>query len=437
MAAAPGGGDPFPSTYVPGETVPTAIVDATILTGTGVRIDGGTLLMRDGKVEAVMAGSAVPDGYRKVDGRGRWVTPGIIDAHSHLGIGAAPHVPSHQDVNEMTSPNTADVWAEHAVWPQDPQFRLARAAGVTSLMVLPGSANLFGGRSVTLKNIHASTVQAMKFPAAPHGLKMACGENPKTVYGGKGRGPSTRMGNIAGFRQAWIEADAYHKGWEAWEKGGKAGDPPKRDLKLETLAGVLAGGITVQNHCYRPDEMAIMIDMAREFGFRITAFHHATEAFKIVPLLVKEDICVATWAGSWGAKMESLDGIEESAPMIHAAGGWAIIHADDGVLIQRLNQEAGVAMTAAARAGLPIAREDAIRWITANPAKAMGIADKTGTLEAGKMADVVLWSADPFSVYAHADVVWIDGAVNWDRAARNPSPASDFLLGQPGQDFIR
>ena len=429
--------DPFPATYHPARSALLAIVGATVLTGTGAEIPDATLLIADGKIEAVGANLPVPEGYARVDGRGKWVTPGIIDAHSHLGVYPSPATPSHEDGNEAVSPNTAEVWAEHSVWPQDPKFRLARAGGVTSLMILPGSANLFGGRSVTLKNVPSVTTQGMKFPGAPYGLKIACGENPKRVYGSKGRSPATRMGNVAGYRKAWIDAADYVRRQDKWEAGAKAGDPPKRDLQLETLAGVLRGEILVQNHCYRADEMVVMIDVAREFGFKIRTFHHANEAFKIAPLLAKEDICVATWANSWGAKMESLDGIEENAPMIDAAGGCAIIHSDDGLLIQRLNQEAGIAMTAANHAGLPVSRGEAIKWITANPAKAMGIADKVGTLEPGKMADVVLWSANPFSVYALADRVWVDGVVQWDRADPRYQSPSDFVLGQPGQGFVR
>ena len=429
--------DPFPATYHPAASAPLAIVGATVLTGTGAEIPDATLLIADGKIEAVGTKLPVPEGYALVDGRGKWVTPGIIDAHSHLGVNPSPATPSHEDSNEAVSPNTAEVWAEHSVWPQDPKFRLARAGGVTSLMILPGSANLFGGRSVTLKNVPSVTTQGMKFPGAPYGLKIACGENPKRVYGGKGRSPATRMGNVAGYRKAWIDAADYVRRQDKWEAGGKTGDPPKRDLQLETLAGVLRGEILVQNHCYRADEMAVMVDVAREFGFKIRTFHHANEAFKIAPLLAKEDICVATWANSWGAKMESLDGIEENAPMIDAAGGCAIIHSDDGLLIQRLNQEAGIAMTAANHAGLPVSRGEAIKWITANPAKAMGIADKVGTLEPGKMADVVLWSANPFSVYALADRVWVDGVIQWDRSDPRYQKPSDFILGQPGQEFVR
>ncbi|HEY0596063.1 amidohydrolase [Sphingopyxis sp.] len=426
--------DPYPGTYHAPAAERVALVGATVLTATGEEIANGTVLMEGGKIAAVGASLAVPDGYRTVDARGKWVTPGVIDAHSHLGAWAQPEsVDAHNDVNEMTDPNTAQVWVEHSVWPQDPGFDAAREAGVTAMMILPGSGNLFGGRSVTLKNVPSVTMQGMKFPGAPYGLKIACGENPKRVYGGKGRSPATRMGNVAGYRKAWIDAQDYARRRDKWEAAGRTGEAPKRDLQLETLAGVLKGEILVQNHCYRADEMANMIDISREFGFKIRTFHHANEAYKIAPLLAKEDICVATWANWWGYKMEVYDAIEENAALVHAAGGCAIIHSDDPVVIQRLNQEAAAALSAAWRAGIRISKADAIRWFTANPAKALGIADRVGTLEPGKNADVVLWSHDPFSIYARAEKVWIDGGIVFDRADARYRRHSDFLLGQPGE----
>lgn len=426
--------DPYPSTYRPGPSQRVAIVGATVLTGTGAEIANGTVLLAGGRIEAVGAGLPVPEGYQRIDAAGRWVTPGVIDAHSHVGVWSQPEsVDAHNDVNELTEPNTAQVWAEHSLWPQDPGFDTAREAGVTTLMLLPGSGNLFGGRTVTVRNVPALTVQEMKFPGAPYGLKIACGENPMRTYGGRGRSPASRMGNVAGYRRAWIEAADYRRRWDAWRRSG-TGDPPRRDLQLETLAGVLTGEILVQNHCYRADEMAIMIDVAREFGFRIRAFHHANEAYKIAPLLAREDICVATWASWWGYKMEVFDAIEENAALVHQAGGCAIIHSDDATVIQHLNQEAAAALSAGRRAGLQISEGEAIRWITANPARALGIADTTGTLEPGKRADVVLWSASPFSIYALADRVWIDGAAVFDRRDPSYRRHSDFLVGQPGQE---
>lgn len=425
--------DPYPTTYRAPATERLALVGATILTAAGQEIAAGTVLLADGKIAGVGPALAVPDGYRVVDARGKWVTPGVIDAHSHLGVWGQPDsVDALNDVNEMTDPNTAQVWAEHSVWPQDPGFDAAREAGVTTLMILPGSGNLFGGRTVTLKNIPSVTMQGMKFPGAPQGLKIACGENPKRVYGGRGRSPATRMGNVAGYRKAWIDGADYARKWDKWEKGGRSGESPKRDLQLETLAGVLKGEILVQNHCYRADEMANMIDIAREFGFKIRAFHHANEAYKIAPLLTEEDICVATWTNWWGYKMEVFDAIEENAAIVHAAGGCAIIHSDDAIVVQRLNQEAAAALAAARRAGLDISKADAIRWFTANPARALGIADRVGTLESGKNADVVLWDADPFSIYARAEKVWIDGGIVFDRGDPAYRRHSDFLLGQAG-----
>lgn len=429
--------DPFPSTYTPFPAGPTAIRGATILTATGQQIDNGVIVFQGGRILAVGGpGTAIPDGVTVIDGKGKWVTPGVIDAHSHLGVYPSPGVPSRSDGNEATDPVTANVWAEHSVWPQDPGFNRARAGGVTTLQILPGSANLFGGRSVTLRNVPSVTMQGMKMPGAPYGLKMACGENPKRVYGGKGRSPSTAMGNVAGYRRAWIDAAEYGRKWDDYRakiaKGEKA-DPPKRDLGLDTLVGVLHGEILVQNHCYRADEMAVMIDIAREFGYKISMFHHASEAYKIGPLLAKEGICFATWADWAGFKMESYDGIEANAAIAYRAGACTVIHSDDATITQRLNQEAAIAMAAGNRIGLNITEAEAIAWITANPAKAMGIDGQTGSLVAGKRADVVLWSADPFSIYAQAEKVFIDGALIYDRHDPRYQPKSDFELGQPGE----
>jgi len=430
--------DPYPSTYHAPQSPPTLIRGATVLTGTGTRLDNADVLMVDGRISAVGPNLAAPAGARVVDGQGRWVTPGLIDIHSHLGVYPSPAVTGTQDGNESTAPVTANVWAEHSVWPLDPGFTTALAGGITTLEILPGSANLIGGRSVVLKNVSAVTYQGMKFPGAPYGLKMACGENPKRVYGSRNTLPRTRMGNMAGYRAQWIEAQEYLRDFEKYEQKRLAGDkeakPPKRDLKLDTLAGVLKGEILVQMHCYRAEEMAAVIDMSKEFGYHVAAFHHGVEAYKIADLLAENGICGALWADWWGFKMEAFDGIQENLAIVDAApNGCAIVHSDSEEGIQRLNQEAAKAMAHGARVGLVVSPERAIRWITANPAKALGILDKTGTLEPGKMADVVVWNGTPFSVYALADQVFIDGALVLDRENPAPRPRSDFLLGQPTQ----
>jgi imidazolonepropionase-like amidohydrolase len=422
--------NPYGSTYQPPPSAATIIRNATILTGAGPVIEGGSVLLQDGKISAVGRTVTAPAGATVIDAAGKWVTPGIIDTHSHLGVYPSPGITATQDGNEMTSPNTAEVSAEHSLWPQDPQFELALAGGVTTMHLLPGSANLFGGRSVTVKNVHARTADGMKFPGAPYGLKMACGENPKRVYGSRNASPQTAMGNVAGYRKAWLAASTYRDKWQRWRDDGA--DPakrPDRDLQLETLAGVLNGEIRVQNHCYRADEMATMIDVAREFGYKIASFHHAVEAYKVRDLLAENDICASMWADWWGFKLEAYDGITQNIPLVHQSGGCAIVHSDDASGIQRLNQEAGKAMRAAAEAGITIERADAVRWLTINPAKALGIETMTGSLEAGKNADVVIWSGDPFSVYSRAERVFIDGALQFDRHDPAKQPRRDFMIG--------
>jgi len=401
---------------------PLLITGATVLIGNGQRLDNADVLLENGRISAVGPQLQAAEGAVRVDGRGKWVTPGIIDVHSHLGVYPSPSMRAHSDGNEATAPVTAQVWAEHSTWPQDPGFAAALAGGVTTLQLLPGSANLVGGRGVTIKNVAATTVQEMKFPGAPHGLKMACGENPKRVYGQRG-GPSTRMGNVAGYRAALIDAADYAR--------KRADDPKtKRDLRLETLAGALAGDILVHIHCYRADEMANMIELSKEFGFKIAAFHHGVEAYKIADVLGREGICGALWADWWGFKMEAWDGIQENIALVdRAPGGCAITHSDSAEGIQRLNQETAKVIANAGRAGIEITPEHAIRWLTENAAKALGISAQTGTLEAGKMGDVVLWNRDPFSVYAQAEQVWIDGALVYQRGNPARQPVSDFLLG--------
>nr|WP_299594514.1 amidohydrolase [Sphingomonas bacterium] len=428
--------DPFPSTYRAYPGVPTLVRGVTIFDGEGGRIDGGDAIFANGKVVAIGKALSAPAGATTIDGAGKWLTPGVIDVHSHLGDYPSPGVPALSDGNESTAPVTAEVWAEHSVWPQDAGFSRALVnGGVTTLQILPGSANLFGGRSVTLKNVYARTTQGMKFPGAPYGLKMACGENPKRVYGGRNREPSTRMGNMAVDRETWAKAVEYKRKWDKYEKNG--GDPPTRDIAMDTLRGVLAGEILVHNHCYRADEMANVLDMAKEFGYKVTAFHHAVEAYKIADLLKANGSCAAVWADWWGFKMESYDAISENLPLLQKAGACGMIHSDDENGIQRLNQEVAKTLAAGRRVGIDISDELAWTWLAIGPARALGIADRTGSLKPGKMADAVLWNGNPFSVYTRPEKVWIDGAVMYDMNDPKTRPVADFELGQPGEGDVK
>jgi len=245
---------------------------------------------------------------------------------------------------------------------------------------------------------------------------------------------------MAAFRQAWSDAQEYRRKWERFrEKVGnretKAVEPA-RDLRLETLVAVLDGEIRVHNHCYRADEMAQMIDMSKEFGYEIAAFHHAIEAYKVAPLLKQNDICAVMWSDWWGFKQEAFDMVRENIALIDSIGACAIIHSDDPVQVQRLNQEIAKAMSAANRMGLDVDRAQAMRWLTLNPAISLGVDDETGSIEPGKNADFVLWDRDPFSVYARAEKVWIDGALRYDLRDRYVRPTSDFNLGilRPQED---
>ena len=426
----------FESTYEPGNSGDILIENARILTGTGNEILRGSILISSNKIKAIGKDLNKPVSTEIIDANGKWITPGIIDIHSHMGVYPAPGLRSSSDGNESTSPVTAHVWAEHSVWTQDPQMPLALKGGITTFHVLPGSANLIGGRGVTLKNIWSRTVQGMKFPDAPYTLKMACGENPKRVYGGRNSEPSTRMGNVAGYRKAWIRAQDYRNKLVEYESKSEEAKEleyaPTRDLELETLVGVLDGEILIQNHCYRGEEMAVMLDIAKEFNYKVTTFHHAIEAYKVADILAKNDVCAAMWADWWGFKHEAFDMVWENAAIVDQANGGkgcAIIHSDSAVGIQRLNQEAAKAMAAGNRAGLDIPPSRAIQWITLNPAKALGIADKAGSLEVGKMADVVIWDGNPFSVYTKTEKVFVDGVLLYDKDNPSTPKSTDFELG--------
>jgi imidazolonepropionase-like amidohydrolase len=441
---------------------------ARVMTAAGVVYPEGDVLVEGERIAAVGARVSAPADATVIDARGKVITPGLIDTHSHIGVYAAPGLTAHGDGNEAVAPVTPAMRAGDAVWPQDPQLERARAGGVTTMQILPGSANLIGGRSVVIKpRPGLRNLEDARFRGAPAGLKMACGENPKRVYAEKG-GPSTRMGNVAGYRKAFQQAVEYRHGWQRyrdkqarWEakqharrhrdardvdedddgkddgKDDDPPDPPARDDGLETLVGVLEGEILVHVHCYRADEMSVMLELARSFGFRIRSFHHAVEAYKIADVLAEHDVAASVWADWWGFKAEAYDGIRENAALLSAAGGRPIIHSDSAIGIQRLNQEAAKALFAGRRMGLVLSDDEALRWITANPAWALGVEAEVGTIEVGKRADLVVWSGDPWSVYTTAERVFIDGQLVHDLAWGDAAPRSDFEVGLRAGDLAR
>jgi imidazolonepropionase-like amidohydrolase len=420
------------------------IQHATVMTATGNVFAPGYVLLEGGVIVGVGEGDgpAPKDGTTVVDGHDKFVTPGIVDPHSHMGVDSVPETAAHDDTNEMTDPVTAGLRAEHSFWPQDPAIERAVAGGVTTIGVLPGSANLIGGRGIVLHLLPQRGARAMRFPGAPEILKMACGENPKRVYHDQKRAPSTRMGNVRAVREAFLRAQKYGRDWDDYTKharqppSGKKGDggeekQPDRDLGLETLALVMRGDVLVEWHCYQADDMLAALQIADEFGFKVRAFHHALEAYKIRDVLARKGVGVVTWDDWWGFKMESYDGIPENLALVTEAGGRAAVHSDSPIAGQILNQAAGKALAAGRAAGVKLADDDAIRWLTANPAWALGIDDKVGTLEAGKRGDVVVWSSNPLGTYARAELVYVDGQLVFDRGHAG-APRSDFELGIRG-----
>ncbi len=461
----------------------TLIRGGRILVGDGREIASGHVLIDRGLIAAVGEGAGDATGATVVEASGKFVTPGLIDTHSHLGVYPMPRANAHSDGNEMTAPVTSEVRAVDGFWPFDPGIQRAVAGGTTTIQVLPGSANLIGGRAVTLKLRPATSSRAMHFAGAPDGLKMACGENPKRVYGGKGRAPATRMGNLAGQRAAFHDARRLIDEWDRWldEETQRRSDfrkalaetaakreerrrreawcetargasrkrqcegwardwakekledpkiadgkpPPKRNLQLEALAAAIEGRVIVHVHCYRSDDMVNMLALADEIGFPIRSFHHALEAYKIKDELARRKIGISTWADWWGFKLEAYDGIEQNLALAEAAGGVPIVHSDSAEGIQRLNQEAAKGLYAGLYAGVKLEEARWIRWVTLNPAWALGVDHRVGSLEKGKDADVVIWSANPLSVYAKAEHVYVDGVLVLD-AANPGKPWSDF-----------
>jgi imidazolonepropionase-like amidohydrolase len=390
----------------------------TLLTVTKGTIERGDLLIRGGRIAAVGRDLEIPAGTRLIDAAGRFVMPGIVDTHSHMGVYPWPEVDANADGNEMTDPTMPWVRAADAVWTEDPAFERARAGGVTTVQILPGSGNLIGGEGVTVKLRPGVDVRGMLADNAPRGIKMALGENPKRVYGSRDKMPSTRMGSMALFREAFTQARNYRAGWEAWraKKEPGRGAPPDRDLEMESLLDVLDGRVLVHVHSYRKDEVLRFLQIADEFGFRVASLQHGLEAYKIAREIARRDIAVATFAHWWGYKVEAWDGIPHNAGLLARAGVRVSIHSDSPNLVQRLHTEAAIA----ARYGL--SEEDALKAITIHPASAIGLAERIGSLEPGKDADIAIFTRHPLDAYTLVERTLIDGRVVYERGPL-PTPA--------------
>ena len=383
------------------------IKNATLLTTTHGRIEHGSVYVKDGKIVAFGATVTAPASVTVIDADGKYVTPGIIDPHSHMALDG--------DVNEATSPVVPQMMMKDAFDYNDKAIYRALAGGVTSSLLLHGSADMIGGQAVVIKNKFGLDRDQMLFPGAPQSIKFASGENPKRVFGDRKQVPSTRMGNFEVMREAFTQAKDYQRSWDEYnekvKKGDKTASPPKKDLKLDALVQVLQGKMLVQIHCYRADEFLTEIAIANEFGYKIRAFHHALEAYKVPEALAKNDIAIATFADWWGFKYEAWDAIPWNAVIAMRAGVRVAIKSDSEDYMRRLNQEAAKTM----RYG-GATEDEAMKMLTINPAWIMGVEDKTGSIDVGKDADLVLWDGYPLSSYGVPAKVWIDGDLYFDRS---------------------
>jgi imidazolonepropionase-like amidohydrolase len=388
-------------------TAPADLVikNATVMTASHGTIQHGSVWLHNGKIAGVGATVSAPAGATVVDATGKYVTPGIIDPHSHSALG--------DDVNEATSPVTPSMMMIDAFDNRDKALYLALAGGVTSELLLHGSANMIGGQAVVIKNKFGLSKEEMLFPNAPQSIKFASGENPKRVYGTRNQLPSTRMGNFEVMRQAFEDAKVYRRDWDAYNdkvaKGDKEARAPHRDLKLEALADILRGKLLVQIHCYRADEFLTEEAIAQEYGFKIRAFHHALEMYKVGGKIAADGTAIATFTDWYGGKYEMWDGIPWNAVMSMREGVRVALKSDSNDHIRRLPSEAGKMVHYGGAT-----EDEAITMVTLNPAWIMGIDDKTGSLDVGKDGDVVIWNMDPLSTYARAEKVYIDGDLFFD-----------------------
>jgi len=380
------------------------IKDATIMTVSHGDIPKGSILIRDGKIAEVGITVNAPTDATVIDAAGRYVTPGIIDPHSHIAISGG--------VNEGTLAVTSMTAIEDVLDPTDISIYRELAGGVTTTLTLHGSANPIGGTSATIKLRWGKDAKGLLFQGAKPGLKFALGENVKRG-GTTGRYPASRMGTEDVIRTAFIEAREYMRRWDDYRKRSAAGDktaiPPRKDLTLEPLAEVLRGERLTYVHGYRADEMMTVLRMADEFGFKVNSFEHALEGYKIAKEMAAHGAVGSTFADSWAYKAEAWDAIPYNAAIMTRKGVLSTLNSDSAERARHMNQEAARAMK---YGGLN--EQEALALITINPAKELKIDNRVGSIDPGKDADLVIWNRHPLSIYAVAQKTIIDGQVYFD-----------------------
>ncbi len=403
----------------------TVIKNATIMTESGKGTIKGSILVRDGKIAEIGETVMVPAGATVIDAAGQWVIPGIIDCHSHIA--------GDGNINEGSVSVSAMVNIKDIINPEDIAIYRALAGGVTTANILHGSANSIGGQTIVLKMRWGTDAQGMIFEGAKPGIKFALGENPKRAgnpQGGRGataqpaRYPATRMGVEDTIREAFNDAVAYKAEWDKYDAAVKAGAhpiQPRKELNLEALKEVLEGKRYVHAHCYRADEILMLIRVADDYGFKIKTFQHVLEGYKVAKEIAAHGAGASTFSDWWGFKMEAYDAIPYNAAVMAKKGVVVSLNSDDAELMRRLNTEAAKAMKYGG-----MSREEALAMVTLNPAKQLGVDNRVGSIEVGKDADLVIYDKDPLSTMSKVQKVMIDGTKYFDRDSNvSDRPAKD------------
>jgi imidazolonepropionase-like amidohydrolase len=391
----------------------TVIRDATILTITHGRIEHGTIVIRGGKIAAVGpdAQVSVPAGANVINGTGKFVTPGIIDTHSHTSVDGS--------VNEISLPNTGMVRIGDVLTNEDVNVYRELAGGTTTALVLHGSANSIGGQSQIVKWKYGRPLSEWFMADAPRTIKFALGENPKSSNfrpppGTPAQYPNTRMGVEEVIRKSFLDAKDYMAKWDEYDARKKRGEspiPPRKDLLMDEMADILRGKVDVHSHCYRADEILMLLNLSDELGFKIRELQHVLEGYKVSKEIAAHGVGGGTFIDWWGYKAEAYDAIPYNVAMMENAGIMTSVNSDSDELARRLNFDAAKAIKYGG-----LSEEEALKLCTINPAKQLRLDHRMGSIETGKDADLVIWNGHPFSTYSRVDTTFIEGDVYFDRA---------------------
>jgi imidazolonepropionase-like amidohydrolase len=389
---------------VQGTEQTTVVKGGTVLTVTSGTIQNGTILIQDGKFVAIGQDVEAPPGATEIDARGKYVMPGIIDAHSHLALDG--------DINEATEPVTAQVRMADAVDPDSYAIYCALAGGTTTAKLMHGSANVIGGVNVTVKLKYGKPFREMVISEARPQIKMALGENPKRVYGNRGKMPSTRPGVFAVLRQKLLDAQHYKRQWDHYRtqlSSGEVSKEPRKDLELETLVEVLEGKIAIDCHCYVGYEILTFLRIVDEFNLPLVCLSHALEGYKVRNEIARRGVTVLTHTDWWGYKHEAYDAIPYQPGMLMEAGINVAIVSDSGDVIRRLNGEAAKVVKYSR-----VTDDEALAMITINAARGLEIDATCGSIEVGKDADLAIFEGHPLNSFSKCTMTLIEGETYFD-----------------------